>query len=90
MAITTYTSPARIEDVKDHSVNRPKCGNKMTVRNYFKKRKKELVLTTCLCYSGCLNVDPEPGEFKEYFFVAYNASDAQNVADRLRKQPNNG
>lgn len=86
MSVVTYISRSRIEDVMDHKVTCPHCGDLMVVREYYHLKKNKLVLVTCICYNGCLNVDPEPGEFKEYFFVAYDLEDCYRVAERLKNK----
>lgn len=89
MSITTYTSRADVQLIEDHEVNCPKCYHKMVVKDYYKQKKRgrgQHWLTSCTCLNGCLNLDPNPGESKEYFFVAYNVDDAHVVADRIKKK----
>jgi len=89
MSVTTYTSKARIETVIDHNINCPKCDSSMAVKEYYKYKKfgKGVHwLTQCTCLNGCLNIDPEPGEQKEYFFVASSVEEAYVVAERIKNK----
>lgn len=84
MAIYEYIIPAIIDQVLDHEINCPHCNNKMELLNYRKKRKpKEINLTVCKCISGCLNEFYEPGDIKEYFFVAHSPSDAPAIREYI-------
>ena len=86
MSIITYTSPAWIEEIKEHEINCPICNNKMTVKEYYKKKKfkrGEHFISTAICYNGCINEDSEPGDIQEYYFCAHNFSDLVNVHKRV-------
>lgn len=92
MSITTYTSPAWIEEIKEHNIDCPICGVKMTLKDYYKKKRGnrgEHSLTTAICYNGCKNEDAEPGDIQEFYFVGYNVQDMerarQSVINYLNK-----
>lgn len=88
MSITTYTSPAWIEEIKEHDINCPICNVKMTLKDYYKKKRGnrgEHFLTTAICYNGCKNEDAEPGDTKEYYFVGHNLADMPAVLKRIIK-----
>lgn len=89
MSVTTYTSPAWIEEIKDHSIVCPRCKSLMTVKEYYKQKKfkrGEHWLTTAICYNGCKNEQAESGDIMEYYFVGHNINDLYSVQKRLAEK----
>lgn len=88
MSVTTYTSPAWIEEIKEHDINCPICNVKMTLKDYYKKKghkRGEHFLTNAICYNGCKNKDAEPGDIIEFYFCGYNLNDMPAVLKRVTK-----
>lgn len=86
MSVTTYTSPAWIEEIKEHDINCPICKNIMVVKDYYKKKKfkrGQHWLTAAICQNGCKNEDAESGDIQEYYFCAHNFDDLKNVHKRI-------
>lgn len=82
MSITTYTSRAWIEEIKQHDINCPICGVKMTLKDYYKKKcgsRGEHFLTNAICYNGCKNEDSE----QEFYFVGHNVQDMERARQSL-------